>query len=93
MGYHSVFRTELFKDQTIIVTGGGSGMGRSTSRAHLGGGSSGGGGSGVTGGGGSSGISRGVGAMACGRLVTTPLTERCLHSMLSALHHTNSASP
>ncbi len=30
MGYHSVFRTELFKDQTIIVTGGGSGIGRCT---------------------------------------------------------------
>lgn len=31
MGYHSVFRTELFKEQTIIVTGGGSGIGRCTS--------------------------------------------------------------
>lgn len=30
MPYHSVFRPDLFKDQTIIVTGGGSGLGRCT---------------------------------------------------------------
>ena len=30
MGYHSVFRKELFQDQTIIITGGGSGIGRCT---------------------------------------------------------------
>ncbi|MCK9505792.1 MAG: SDR family oxidoreductase [Porticoccaceae bacterium] len=30
MGYQSVFAPELFKDQTIIVTGGGSGIGRCT---------------------------------------------------------------
>lgn len=31
MPYHSVFRPDLFKGQTIIVTGGGSGLGRCTS--------------------------------------------------------------
>jgi citronellol/citronellal dehydrogenase len=30
MGYQSVFRPDLFKDQTIVVTGGGSGIGRCT---------------------------------------------------------------
>ena len=30
MGYHSIFRPNLFADQTIIVTGGGSGIGRAT---------------------------------------------------------------
>lgn len=30
MTYHSIFRPNLFQDQTIIVTGGGSGIGRAT---------------------------------------------------------------
>ncbi|HIP69858.1 MAG TPA: SDR family oxidoreductase [Anaerolineae bacterium] len=30
MGYHSVFRPDLFAGQTIVVTGGGSGIGRAT---------------------------------------------------------------
>lgn len=38
MGYRSVFAQDLFNDQTIIVTGGGSGIGRCTAHelAHLG---------------------------------------------------------